>query len=127
MIRVKKIKTIAALCAVFLMAMMSLAPVHAEAQIPRIHQGNVQNTASGIIHTSKGSTARETCKESAPAASRADSRADDNKIIRMGAVFIVAICVLSTVFSVLRGGDIRLGPILFLLFVAGGAMLSLSR
>lgn len=127
MIRVKKIKTImAALCAVFVMAMMTFAPVHAETHTPGIHQGNVQNTASGTIRTSKGRTAGEPRKASASAASRTDSRAVDDKIIRMGAVFIVAICVFSTVFSVLRGGDIRLGPILFLLLVAGGAMLSLS-
>lgn len=113
MTRTEKIKIImVAFCVVFTIAMMSLTSVHAETA----HHGNVQNTASDTIRTSKGN-----------AASRTDSGADDDIIIRMGAVFVVAICVLSAVFSVLRGDDIKFGPILFLLLVAGGAMLSLSR
>lgn len=112
MTRTEKIKIImVAFCVVFTIAMMSLTSVHAETA----HHGNVQNTNSDTIRSSKGN-----------ATSRTDSGAG-NIIIRMGAVFIVAICVLSAVFSVLRGDDIKFGPILFLLLVAGGAMLSLSR
>lgn len=110
-----------------MMAMISLVPVHAKTHTLGVHQGNVQNTASDTIHTSKGNTDKEFRKKSAPAASRTDSRNDGNIIIKMGILFIVAICVLSAVFSVLRGDDVRLGPILFLLLVVGGAMLSLSR
>lgn len=130
--RTEKIKIImAALCAVFMMTTMLLGPVYAETHTPGIHQGNVQNTASNTIRTSKGNADKESHeasrKASASGTSRTSSKADSDIIIRMGILFIVVICVLSAVSSVLRGDDIKLGPILFLLLVAGGAMLSLSR